>query len=82
MLLTPTAAGPAPKATEGGGDPSFQSCWSLLGLPTINVPNGLSPEGLPLGVQVIGGYLADDQVLQVAKWMEGVLGRLPVVPLV
>ena len=40
------------------------------------MPNGLSPEGLPLGVQVIGPYLADDAVLQVAKWMEGVLGRL------
>ncbi len=82
VLLTPTAAGPAPRHAEGGGDPSFQSCWSLLGLPTIQVPNGLSPEGLPLGVQIIGPMLGDEYLLRVAKWTEGVLGRLPMVPLV
>lgn len=82
VLLTPTAAGPAPKASDGGGDPSFQSCWSLLGFPTIQVPNGLAPNGLPLGVQIIAPMLADAYILCVAKWTEGVLGRLPVVPLV
>lgn len=82
VLLTPTAAGPAPKASDGGGDPSFQSCWSLLGFPTIQVPNGLAPDGLPLGVQIIAPMLADEYILRVAKWTEGVLGRLPVVPLV
>ncbi len=82
VLLTPTAAGPAPKASEGGGDPSFQSCWSLLGVPTIQVPNGLSPEGLPLGIQIIAPMLADGYLLQVGKWAEAALGRLPVAPLV
>ncbi|MEW4569966.1 amidase [Tautonia sp. JC769] len=52
-LLTPAALGPAP-GLETTGDPAFNSPWSFLGLPTITHPIGLSPDGLPLGLQLIG----------------------------
>lgn len=53
VLLTPAALGPAPD-TSTTGDPSFNSPWSLAGFPTITHPIGLSPDGLPLGLQLIG----------------------------
>jgi aspartyl-tRNA(Asn)/glutamyl-tRNA(Gln) amidotransferase subunit A len=52
-LLTPAAIGPAP-GPETTGDPAFNSPWSFLGLPTITHPICLSPDGLPLGLQLIG----------------------------
>lgn len=52
-LLTPAALGPAP-GPETTGDPAFNSPWSFLGLPTITHPISLSPDGLPLGLQLIG----------------------------
>lgn len=39
---------------------------SLNGFPVINVPNGFSAEGLPMGMQIIGKHNADLSVLQVA----------------
>ncbi len=39
---------------------------SLLGFPTINVPVGFSPQGLPMGMQIIGRHNADLAVLQIA----------------
>ncbi|WP_169977326.1 amidase [Tautonia rosea] len=52
-LLTPAALGPAPDPSTTG-DPAFNSPWSFLGLPTITHPIALSPNGLPLGLQLTG----------------------------
>jgi amidase len=39
---------------------------SLTGLPVASVPCGLDPDGLPVGVQVVGRPLGDDAVLALA----------------
>jgi amidase len=36
-------------------------------LPVVTVPTGLTPSGLPVGVQVIGPYLADLRLLRIAE---------------
>jgi aspartyl-tRNA(Asn)/glutamyl-tRNA(Gln) amidotransferase subunit A len=43
---------------------------SLAGLPAISVPVGLSNEGLPLGLQVIGNYYDESGILNVASVIE------------
>lgn len=40
---------------------------SLIGLPAISLPAGLSPEGLPMGVQIIGPHGGDAALLQLAQ---------------
>jgi amidase len=40
---------------------------TLAGLPSISVPVGFSPEGLPMGMQIIGRPRADLAVLQLAS---------------
>jgi len=43
---------------------------NLAGLPGISVPAGLSEEGLPLGLQVIGRAFDEETVLKVGEVLE------------
>jgi len=70
--LTPTVSNTAPVAATTG-DPRFQAVWTLLGLPSITLPSGLSGERLPFGIQLTGGPLQDEALLGLAAWCEGVL---------
>lgn len=44
---------------------------SLAGLPALSVPAGVTGEGLPVGVQLIGKQRSDAQLLALAKAIEG-----------
>ncbi len=73
-LLTPPARGEAPATLEHTGDPAFCTIWTLCGAPALSLPSGLGAHGLPLGLQLVGGYLQDARLLQVALWCETVIG--------
>ncbi|MCB1741071.1 MAG: amidase [Gammaproteobacteria bacterium] len=60
----------------------MRSCYyiSALGLPAISVPAGWTPEGLPVGVQIVGRHHDDLGVLQLAQVFESATAhatRLP-----
>jgi amidase len=40
---------------------------SLAGLPVVAVPAGFGPQGLPMGLQLIGKRGADRQLLELAE---------------
>ena len=50
----------------------MKSCWyiSVTGNPAASVPAGFTPEGLPVGVQIVGRDKADFSVLQMAQAFE------------
>jgi amidase len=50
----------------------MKSCYfiSVIGLPAISVPCGFTPEGLPVGVQIVGRHQDDLGVLQLAYAFE------------
>ncbi len=77
--LLPTVPAPAP-GRETTGDRSFQAVWTLCGTPSISLPSGLSPDGLPLAIQLVARQGHDRGLLQVAAWSERVLPRLPEPP--
>jgi aspartyl-tRNA(Asn)/glutamyl-tRNA(Gln) amidotransferase subunit A len=43
---------------------------NLAGLPAISVPAGLSPDGLPLGLQITGRAFDEETVLRAAAVLE------------
>jgi Asp-tRNA(Asn)/Glu-tRNA(Gln) amidotransferase A subunit family amidase len=75
VLLTAPAADEAPLGLTSTGDSSFNGIWTALGVPCLNLPNVLGPQGLPLGVQMVGASGADEVLLQCALWAEQVLAQ-------
>jgi aspartyl-tRNA(Asn)/glutamyl-tRNA(Gln) amidotransferase subunit A len=73
VLLTPATTGPAPDANSTG-DPAFNSPWSYTGFPTISFPAGLSPDGLPLAIQLVGRPWGEHELTPIAVWCEDTLG--------
>ena len=76
-LLTPTAPSAAFAIGEKQDDPIamylndlFTVSADLAGLPAISVPAGLSADGLPLGLQLIGRAFDEEMVLRVGGVIE------------
>jgi aspartyl-tRNA(Asn)/glutamyl-tRNA(Gln) amidotransferase subunit A len=76
-LLTPATPGPAFAIGEKTADPVsmylndvFTVTVNLAGLPGLSVPAGLTKEGLPLGLQVIGKAFDEAGVLRVGRAIE------------
>jgi aspartyl-tRNA(Asn)/glutamyl-tRNA(Gln) amidotransferase subunit A len=74
-LVCPAARGPAPDPSTTG-DPEFNSRWTYSGQPTITFPMELSPDGLPLGIQLIGRRNDEAGLFRAAAWCEAVLPGL------
>jgi amidase len=53
---------------------------SVTGLPAISVPAGFTPDGLPVGLQLVGRRRADWQLLSVAHAFEAATGYGRAVP--
>jgi len=87
ILLCPVASIPAFRHGERSWDIEGKTveylnafCYSqwfnLLGNPAAVVPMGSSPEGLPIGVQIVGRPWEEEQVLAVAERIERAGGWL------
>ncbi len=77
LVLTPTAPSDAFAIGEKEDDPIamymndvFTVPASLAGLPAISVPSGLSGDGLPLGLHLIGRPFDEATVLRAAEVLE------------
>jgi aspartyl-tRNA(Asn)/glutamyl-tRNA(Gln) amidotransferase subunit A len=81
LLLAPTTPSAAFALGEKMDDPIamylndvFTVPASLAGLPAISVPAGLTDDGLPLGLQLIGRPFDEETVLQAAGFLEEAAG--------
>lgn len=77
VILTPTAPSDAFAIGDNQDDPvamylndAFTIPASLAGLPAIALPTGLSPAGLPLGLQLIGRAFDEETVFKAASVIE------------
>ncbi len=73
-IVTPPATGEAPATLAHTGSPSFCTLWSLAGMPALTFPVGLGPQGLPLGLQLVGALNEDARLLACAAWCAGRIG--------
>jgi Asp-tRNA(Asn)/Glu-tRNA(Gln) amidotransferase A subunit family amidase len=82
ILLSPVSTSPAFRHGQGNYLPGtgyrdtmrFSQWLNLTGFPGASVPVGVSNEGLPIGVQVIGRPFEDELVLAVAEAIEQARG--------
>ncbi|MEG0224302.1 MAG: amidase [Comamonas sp.] len=72
-LVVPAAPGEAPCGLDATGDPVFSRVWTLLGLPSVNVPGLLGPNGMPVGLQLVGNLGTERALLALAKTVHPVL---------
>ncbi|HLH05750.1 MAG TPA: Asp-tRNA(Asn)/Glu-tRNA(Gln) amidotransferase subunit GatA [Terriglobales bacterium] len=76
-IVTPTTPTPAFKLGEKVDDPVsmyladiYTVTADLVGVPGISVPCGISKEGLPIGLQILGGHFDEATVLRIAHVYE------------
>jgi len=83
VVLAPTTAQPPPAADAiddlGGWDTDkalvancpFTYPWNVIGWPGVNVPAGLTDDGLPIGVQLLGPANSEELLISLAAQLEG-----------
>ncbi len=76
-ILTPTSPSTAFKIGERSDDPLamylsdiYTVSANLAGVPAISVPCGLSENGLPIGLQLVGNFWSEDVLLNLASAYE------------
>jgi len=73
ILIMAATVTPAPANLAATGDPRFNVPWTDAGLPVVTIPCGLSEDGLPIRVQLVGSDNAEGQLLAAAGWCERAL---------
>jgi Asp-tRNA(Asn)/Glu-tRNA(Gln) amidotransferase A subunit family amidase len=68
-FVCPGATGPAPLGLSSTGNPVMSLPWTHAGLPSACLPAGFRG-GLPLGMQVIGRFGGDEDLLALCGLME------------
>jgi aspartyl-tRNA(Asn)/glutamyl-tRNA(Gln) amidotransferase subunit A len=81
LIVTPTAPTPAFKLGEKTDDPLemylsdiYTITANLAGVPGLSMPCGLSSNGLPIGLQLIGKHFDEATLLRTAHNLEQALG--------
>lgn len=88
ILLTPMTPGPAPLALEPAVaehapadnwllHSGYSYPFNVTGQPALSLPMGRSPQGLPLGLQIIGRKFHDAAVLRLGAELESLLTLPP-----
>jgi aspartyl-tRNA(Asn)/glutamyl-tRNA(Gln) amidotransferase subunit A len=48
----------------------FTVPMNLAGLPSMNIPLGLSREGLPIGMQLTANHFGEETIFQLSRFIE------------
>ncbi|MGK9052995.1 amidase [Neorhizobium petrolearium] len=75
LLITQAAPGEAPIGLGSTGKAAYNIRWTLLGTPSISIPAGFGPDGLPIGVQLVARPGEDAKLLISAAAVEDVLRK-------
>jgi len=73
--IIPSTTGTAPRGLGSTGSPLMSLPWTNAGLPSLTIPCGYDGNGLPLGLQLIGAYRDDPDLLLQAARIDDYLSR-------
>jgi Asp-tRNA(Asn)/Glu-tRNA(Gln) amidotransferase A subunit family amidase len=67
VVLTFSAPGEAPVGLHTTGDWIMNAMWTVLNVPCLAIPCHTGPNGLPVGVQIVGPRWSDAQLLAIGE---------------
>jgi len=74
-LIAPVAEGEAPEGLEATGDHAFVGFWNLLHVPSFALPTAAGPNGLPVGIHLVGAFGNDIALAKTARWVMDRIGK-------
>jgi Asp-tRNA(Asn)/Glu-tRNA(Gln) amidotransferase A subunit family amidase len=74
LWVCPSAPGPAPQGIHSTGDPKMNLPWTHAGMPVITLPAGRAGNGLPLGLQLVAPFGADEKLAAWCQLLEARMG--------
>ncbi len=72
-LITPATAGEASQKLTGLEDQTFCPLWTLMHGPCVTIPAFKGPNGMPMGLQIVGAVNTDAHLVAVARWIDSAL---------
>jgi aspartyl-tRNA(Asn)/glutamyl-tRNA(Gln) amidotransferase subunit A len=81
FLIGPAAPYVAPEISPPGDTPEgaiegiFTQPYNMTGQPAIVIPCGVTPAGMPVGLQIAGAFGADSELLAAAAVIEKILSE-------
>ncbi len=70
VLLTPASPGEAPVGLKETGTAIFNGTFTALQAPCVTLPGHKGPNGMPIGIQLVGKRSSDRFLLDIAAWVE------------
>lgn len=77
--VTRTSTARNPRTHRRGANAAYTAPFNLTGHPALSVPVGLSSEGIPIGLQLVGPMDSELELLQTGGWLSS-LFELPAFP--
>ncbi|KAI8629000.1 amidase [Xylariaceae sp. FL1651] len=66
-ILTPSVVDEAPVGIESTGSPAFNSMWTALHTPVVNIPGFKGANDMPIGLSLVGPRFHDRRLLAISK---------------
>lgn len=76
-IVAPSTLGVPPAGLGFTGDPLLCRPFTLLGGPALALPGAWTPDGLPVGIALMGPPHTDRRVLACARWLLGAMTPAP-----
>ena len=73
VLLTPSTSGEAPADLISVSSSAFNRTWTLMHVPCVTIPAYRGPNGMPVGVQIVGPIGSDARTMSAAQAIADVL---------
>ena len=69
VILTASTVGEATEDLVGISDSCFNRIWTMMHGPCVTIPAFSGPNGMPVGIQVVGRPGDDANVIEIAGWI-------------